>query len=182
MAGSSAAFTPYEVLAEYERRSLEHAAGAPEQVDAPGLWRGIGFRVGDRYFVSSIAEVNEILTLPPVTLVPGAKSWLIGVANVRGNLVPVVDLREFIIGGRGPATETTRVLVVRQQGGSVGLIVDEVLGQRSFSEEQIASAMVESDERFSRYVGENVQLGEVQWGLFSMAALVRDAHFQQAAA
>jgi twitching motility protein PilI len=117
-----------------------------------------------------------------VTLVPGAKSWLLGVANVRGNLVPVVDLRDFVGGGRSRTTETTRVLIVRQHGGSVGLLVDEVQGQRSFSEEQLTAAVGEADERYNSYVGENVQLGEVQWGLFSMAALVRSAHFQQAAA
>lgn len=182
MAAQNFSATPYEVLAEYERRSLAHAAGAPEQADAPGLWRGIGFRIGDRHFVSSIAEVNEILTPPVVTLVPGAKSWLLGVANVRGNLVPVVDLRDFVGGGRSQNTETTRVLVVRQHGGSVGLLVDEVQGQRSFSEEQLTAAVGEADERYNNYVGENVQLGDVQWGLFSMTALVRSTHFQQAAA
>jgi twitching motility protein PilI len=174
--------TPFEVLAEYEQRSLAHVAGAPEQIDAPGLWRGIGFRIGERHFVSSIAEVNEILTLPTLTPVPGAKSWLLGIANVRGNLVPVIDLRDFIGGGRSPSADSTRVLVVRQHGGSVGLLVDEVLGQRSFSEEQLAAAIGEADDQFGRFVGENVQLGDVLWGLFSMAALARSAQFQQAAA
>jgi len=174
--------TPFEVLAEYERRSLAHAAGAPEQIEAPGLWRGIGFRIGDRHFVSSIAEVNEILTLPALTVVPGAKSWLLGIANVRGNLVPVIDLRDLAGGGRSAPSETTRVLVVRQHGGSAGLLVDEVLGQRSFSEEQLAASIGEADERYGRFVGENVQSGEVLWGLFSMAALTRSSEFQQAAA
>ena len=174
--------TPFEALAEYERRSLAHAAGAPEQIEAPGLWRGIGFRIGERHFVSSIAEVNEILTLPSLTLVPGAKSWLLGIANVRGNLVPVIDLREFTGGGRTTTSDTTRVLIVRQHGGSAGLLVDEVLGQRSFSEEQLAATVGEADENYGRFVGENVQLGEVLWGLFSMAALTRSTDFQQAAA
>lgn len=174
--------TPFEALAEYEQRSLAHAAGAPEQAEAAGLWRGIGFRIGDRYFVSSIAEVNEILTLPTLTIVPGSRSWLLGVANVRGNLVPVIDLRDFIGGGRSATIETTRVLMVRQPAGSVGLLVDEVLGQRSFSEEQLAATVGEVDEKFGRFVGENVQLGEVLWGLFSVAALARSPEFQQAAA
>ncbi|GAA0714381.1 chemotaxis protein CheW [Dokdonella soli] len=174
--------TPFEALAEYERRSLAHAAGAPEQIEAPGLWRGIGFRIGDRYFVGSIAEVNEILTLPTLTVVPGAKNWLLGIANVRGNLVPVIDLRDFVGGGRSVTTETTRVLIVRQHGGSAGLLVDEVLGQRSFSEEQLAATVGEADEKYGRFVGENVQLGDVLWGLFSVAALARSTEFQQAAA
>ncbi|MBZ0223762.1 MAG: purine-binding chemotaxis protein CheW [Dokdonella sp.] len=174
--------TPYEILAAYEARSLAHVAGAPEQVEAAGLWRGIGYRIGDRHFVSPIGEVNEILTLTPLTGVPGAKSWLLGIANVRGNLVPVVDLRDFILGGRSPSSDSTRILIVRQVGGSIGLLVDEVLGQRSFGENQLVEASGESDDRYAPYVGESVQLGDVQWGLFSMAALVRSAQFQQAAA
>jgi twitching motility protein PilI len=174
--------TPFEVLADYERRSLAHVAGLPEQIDAPGLWRGIGFRIGVRHFVSMIGEVNEILTLPVLTPVPGTRSWLLGVANVRGNLVPVIDLRDFIEGERSVPTEATRVLVVRQHAGSVGLLIDEVLGQRSFSEEQRAEAVGEADERYGHFVGENLQLGDVLWGLFSMAALVRAADFQQGSA
>ena len=171
---------PYEALADYERRSLAHVAGMPDQIEAVGLWRGIGFRVGSRYMVSSISEVNEILTMPPLAMVPGTQPWVLGVANVRGNLVAVVDLRGYIEGERSALTETTRVLLVRQHGGSVGLLIDEVLGQRSFSDEQRAQAFGEEDERYARYVGEKVQLGEILWGLFSMSALVRTAEFQQA--
>jgi twitching motility protein PilI len=174
--------TPFEVLADYERRSLAHVAGLPDQIEAPGLWRGIGFRVGVRHFVSIIAEVNEILTPPLLTAVPGTRRWLLGVANVRGNLVPIIDLRDFIEGERSVITDASRVLVVRQHAGSVGLLIDEVLGQRSFSDEQRADAVGESDERYQRFVGENLQLGDVLWGLFSMAALVRAAEFQQGSA
>ena len=174
--------TPFEVLADYERRSLAHVAGLPEQIEAPGLWRGIGFRVGVRYFVSVIAEVNEILTPPLLTQVPGTRRWLLGVANVRGNLVPAIDLRDFIEGERSVLTESSRVLVVRQHAGSVGLLIDEVLGQRSFTDEQRHEAVGEADERYQRFVGENLQLGDVLWGLFSMAALVRAAEFQQGSA
>lgn len=173
---------PFEVLADYERRSLAHVAGLPEQIDAPGLWRGIGFRIGPRHMVSSISEVNEILTMPALTVVPGTQSWMLGVANVRGNLVALIDLRKYIEGTPTVMTDSTRVLVVRQHGGSVGLLVDEVLGQRSFSDEQRSRAQGEEDERYGRYVGEKVQLGDILWGLFSMSALVRSAEFQQASA
>ena len=50
------------------------------------------------------------------------------------------------------------------------------------SEEQLAAAVGEADENYGRFVGENVQSGEVLWGLFSMAALARSPQFQQAAA
>jgi len=175
--------SPFEVLVDYERRSLAHVAGMPEQIEAPGLWRGIGFRLGKRYLVSSISEVNEILTFPALTIVPGTRTWLLGVANIRGNLVPVVDLRGFVEGERLQLTDTSRVLLVRQHGGTVGLVVDEVLGQRNFSEEQRAESVTEEeDPRYGRYVLERYQLGEVLWGLFSMVGLVRTPDFLKAAA
>ena len=177
-----AQLSPFEALTDYERRSLAHTAGLPEQIDAPGLWRGIGFRIGTRYLVSSINEVNEILTMPVLTMVPGTREWLLGVANVRGNLVPVIDLKQYLQDESTQLTDSSRVLLVRQTGGSVGLLIDEVLGQRSFSDEQRQEALQEDDKRYTRFVAEKYPLGDVHWGLFSMAALVRTSDFNQAAA
>lgn len=173
---------PFEMLADYERRSLAHVAGLPEQIEAAGLWRGIGFRIGANHLVSSISEVNEILTPPALTSVPGTQSWVMGVANVRGNLVALIDLRYFIEGKPSVVTDSSRVLIVRQHGGNVGLLIDEVLGHRSFTDELREQAQIEEDERYRRYVGEKVQLGDIFWGMFSMAALVRSTEFQQASA
>lgn len=176
------AATPFLVLADYEQRSLAHVAGLPEQIDAPGLWRGIAFRVAGKLMVSSIAEVNEILTYPTLTFVPGTRPWLLGVANVRGNLVPVIDLRGFVEGEKNTHNERSRVLVVKQQGGNVGLLVDEVLGQRSFVDENEVVGAVEEDERYRRYVPKQFDLGGVRYLNFSVHALVRDREFVQAAA
>lgn len=178
---SAAVLAPFDLLARYEARSLAHVAGAPEQIDSPGLWRGIGFRVGNDRFVSSIAEVTEILTMPPLTPVPGARRWLLGLANVRGNLVPVIDMRDLVGGGRTATSEASRVLLIRQGGGSAGLLVDEVLGQRSFVDEQIGPE-VEVTDGFQAYVEGGVALGGETWHLFNMAALTASPAFRQAAA
>ncbi|MEO6968901.1 MAG: chemotaxis protein CheW [Rhodanobacteraceae bacterium] len=172
--------TSFEALVDYERRSLAHVAGVPEQIEAPGLWRGIGFRVGERQFVSSINEVNEILTMPAaLTPVPATRNWLLGVANVRGNLIAVVDLKQFLLDQRTHVNERSRVLWVKQSGGGVGLLVDEVLGQRNLTDEQRVDAEGESDERLARFVTENVASGTVSLGMFSMVELTRAADFQQ---
>ncbi len=172
----------FEALVDYERRSLSHVAGVPEQIEAPGLWRGIGFRVGERLFVSSIHEVNEILGMPAnVTPVPATRNWLLGVANVRGNLIALVDLKHFLLDQRTHVSDRTRVLWVKQQGGGVGLLVDEVLGQRNLTDEQRVDAEGEGDERLARFVTENVTLGGTRLGMFSMVELTRASDFQQTA-
>lgn len=172
--------SPFEILARYERLSLAHASDTQDTLEAPGLWRGIGFRVGSRLLLSGIDEINELLTVPTLTPVPGTQPWLLGVANVRGNLVPVVDMGRFLFGERTLSSERSRLLVVRQGGGNVALLVDEVLGQRTVDVEQRQHAQDEDDPRLARFVDHRV--GEQQLAIFSMSRLVRAPDFRQAAA
>ena len=130
--------------------------------------------------VSGIDEINELLAVPLLTPVPGTQGWLLGVANVRGNLVPVVDFARFLFGERTQHTDRTRLLVVKQGSGNVALLVDEVFGQRTVDEEQRRDAGNEDDPRLARFVDSRV--GEQQMAIFSMNRLVRAPDFRQAAA
>lgn len=174
--------TPFEILARYERLSLAHASDTRGQMDAPGLWRGIAYRVGQRTLVSEIGEINELLALPTLTVVPGTRPWLLGVSNVRGNLMPVVDFGRFLFDERTPLTERARLLVVRQGAGSVALLVDEVFGQRTVDEEQRRTAGQEDDPRLARFAEQRVGEGGQQMAIFSMGKLVRAPDFRRAAA
>ncbi|MEO7052854.1 MAG: chemotaxis protein CheW [Rhodanobacter sp.] len=172
--------SPFEILARYERLSLAHASDTQDKLESPGVWRGIGFRVGSRLLLSGIDEINELLAVPTLTPVPGTQPWLLGVANVRGNLVPVVDIGRFLFGERTLSSDRSRLLVVRQGGGNVALLVDEVLGQRTVDAEQRQHAQNEDDPRLARFVDNRV--GEQQMAIFSMSRLVRAPDFRQAAA
>jgi twitching motility protein PilI len=174
--------TPFDIVAEYERKSLAHVAGLPEQLDAPGLWRGVGYRIGRQRLASGFNEVVEILALPPVTPVPGAQPWMLGVANVRGNLLPVVDLKQFLEGERTVVHEGQRMLVVRQPGGDVAVLIDELFGQRSFNEPQMIDPAEVASGRYSHFVERAYRLGDQPWGVFSLERLARTPEFRQAAA
>jgi twitching motility protein PilI len=178
---------PFDILVDYERRSLAHVAGLPEQLDAPGLWRGVGFRIGRKRLAAGFDEVVEILPMPQVTAVPGAQSWMLGVANIRGNLLPIVDLKQFLEGERTVLHEGQRVLIVRQPGGDVAVTIDELFGQRSFvdAQELPAGELAEQElgvGRYSHFVERMYRLGEDTWGIFSLQKLARTPEFRQAAA
>lgn len=178
---------PFAILAEVERRSLAHVAGLPEQLDAPGLWRGVGYRIGQRRLASGFDEVVEILPMPQVTPVPGSQPWMLGVANIRGNLLPTVDLKQFLEGERTVLHESQRVLIVRQPGGDVAVTIDELFGQRSFLEEQAlpAEALPESaltEGRYTHFIDRAYQQADHAWGVFSLERLARTPEFRQAAA
>jgi len=173
---------PFDVLSDYERRSLAHVAGLPEQIEAPGLWRGIGFRLGTRHLAAGFGEVVEIITLPPLTPVPGSEAWLLGVANIRSNLLPVVDLKLFLEGERTVQHETTRALVVKQSGGNVAVLIDELYGQRNFTDANKEALSGLDEGRYGAFVKQAYRLGDITWGVFSMALLSRTPEFRQAAA
>ncbi len=174
--------SPFLVLADYEQRSLAHVAGLPEQLDAPGLWRGVAYRVGRHRLASGFDEVVEILPLPPLTHVPGALPWMLGVANIRGALLPVVDLKQFLEGERTVMHERQRVLVVRQPGGDVAITIDELYGQRSFVDEQGIEAAAVADGRYAHFVDRAYRMNGQDWGVFSLDRLARTPEFRQAAA
>lgn len=179
---SAAVADPFAVLLDFERRSLAHEAGLPEQLDAPGLWRGVGYRIGARRLASGFDEVLEVLPMPQVTPVPGAQPWMLGVANIRGNLLAIVDLKQFLEGERTVLHEGQRVLIVRQPGGNVAVTIDEMFGQRSFQEEQLAPAGDLAEGRYAHFVERAYRVGGNAWGIFSLDRLSRTPEFRQAAA
>src|SRR5579872_196153 len=126
---------PYELLAELERRGRAVSAQVSQEGAAGREWVGVALRMaGDLYLVAR-EETREVLGVPPsMTRVPGAKPWIKGIANVRGQLLPIIDLRHFLGSGITPITRNTRVLVVNHREIPAGLVVDEVLGFRRFAE------------------------------------------------
>jgi twitching motility protein PilI len=118
---------------------------------------------------------------PPVTSIPSTRSWLLGVANVRGNLIALVDLKQFLFEQRTHITSRARVMVVKQAGGNVGLLVDELIGQRNLTDADRADAEGEADPGLARFVTENVSVGTQRLGRFSMVELTRTPEFQHAA-
>ncbi|NIQ08579.1 MAG: chemotaxis protein CheW, partial [Gammaproteobacteria bacterium] len=68
----------------------------PQKIEVRRTWSGIGFRLGEYLLVSPTSEIIEILKCPPLTRVPSALSWVKGIANIRGTLLPVIELKGFL--------------------------------------------------------------------------------------
>lgn len=87
------------------------------------------FGVGKELYAVGIGSVQEIVRVPQVTEVPEAPPFLEGVMNLRGKVIPVIDLRKRLRLNGGKKSKSTRVLVTenRESGGHlVGLLVDFV--------------------------------------------------------
>jgi twitching motility protein PilI len=122
---------PFDLLAALEKRlqtaRVDLAAGAAQ------YWTGLGFRLGDRWLVAPREDVREVIVPPALTRVPGGRPWLLGVANVRGSLLPVCDLHRLLGEEHRTLARGSRVLVYNSDRVPAGFLVDEVAGYRQFT-------------------------------------------------
>src|SRR5689334_23807067 len=174
---------PFELLAELERRGRAVSAQLSEQADAGREWVGVALRMaGDLYLVAR-EETREVLGVPASsTRVPGAKSWIKGLANVRGQLLPIIDLRQFLGSGVTPMTRNTRIIVVNHREIPAGLVVDEVLGFRRFAEGEFSGDAPPTVARCERYLAGAFRRGAEQWPVLSLRQILESTSFSEAAA
>ena len=122
---------PFALLLAMEQRlqtaRVDLAAGSTQ------FWTGLGFRLGDRWLVAPREEVREVIALPILTRVPGARPWLLGLANVRGGLLPVCDMHRLLGEEHQTLARNSRILVYNSDRVPAGFLVDEVSGYRQFS-------------------------------------------------
>lgn len=174
------AVDPFEILTELEARAIAHAVPLPSQEEAQERWTGVGFSLDGVHYVTPLSEVAEILTLPALTRVPGAKSWVRGIANVRGMLLPVMDLHGYF-GRSARPSKRQRVLVMNHAGVFSGVVVDDVLGLQHFDyEDAVEVSLPEDDPRQAYLAGGFQRKGEL-WTIFSLYALAENETFLQVA-
>lgn len=171
----------FELLRDIEARSRNKALGLPRQEERRQSWSGIGFRIGDVRLVAPFGEVSEILTLPVLTRVPSARAWVMGLANVRGTLLPIIDLGMFIENRKTRIHSRSRLLVVNQKGVMAGVVVDEVFGLRHFYEEEQTDMFPRISQRLMEYLDGAYQQNKIYWGVFSMLHLCQDPQFAEVA-
>ena len=111
---------PILTLYQLDQRSKAYAHSLPQQLEVKSTWDGIAFKLGEFSLLAPMEQVGEILTINSISRIPGAKEWVRGIANVRGNLLPILDLPGFVFGHVGKMTRKSRVLVMQHQGISAG--------------------------------------------------------------
>ncbi len=174
--------SPFELLARLEAEARAAAPGLPEQVAVPEVWSGLGFRVGEHRLVVPLGEVSEVVPPTPVTPVPLTQRWLKGVANVRGDLLVVTDLADFLGLPPAAADDRARFLIVNQPALKSAVLVAEVLGMRHFTEEETLRRPGEVDGRLGDFLAGAFQQGATRWAWLDLVRLVKSESFLNAAA
>lgn len=103
------------------------ASGEEEAVVAQQIETWVTFSLAGEIFALPVEPIREVLRVTGITRVPHAPHPIRGVANLRGRVIPVVDLRQRIELPTAEVDRSSRILVVSSRGRLIGLLVDAVL-------------------------------------------------------
>ena len=105
----------FDALLDLAVLSRSSATGLPEKADVLVRWSGIGFSILGWKFVLPMGQVSELMEVPESTQLPGVQPWVVGLANVRGRLLPLFDLPMYFGGHLSAYKKRHRVLVLETQ-------------------------------------------------------------------
>jgi purine-binding chemotaxis protein CheW len=97
------------------------------------------FKLGKEEYSVSILQVQEIKRITEITRVPHTPEYIKGVINLRGSVLPVIDLKKRLNLPQQVSTEDTRIIIVKVDELSVGMIVDAVSEVMTINQENIDS-------------------------------------------
>lgn len=97
-----------------------------EKKEAKNEFKLVIFRLGEEEFGAPIHQVHEILRMVEITRVPRAPKFIEGVINLRGRIIPIIDLRRRFDLPMNTSDSKQRIMEVEVDGQILGMIVDEV--------------------------------------------------------
>lgn len=84
------------------------------------------FRLDDELYGVDVMQVQEVLRHVEITPVPGAAAFILGIINLRGNVVTIIDTRDRFGMPHGDVSDSSRIVIIEAVGQVVGMLVDSV--------------------------------------------------------
>lgn len=142
-----------QMLQSIEERKKEQQARKAQQ-DEVVYQQWATFRVDDELYAIDVMQVKEVLRYSEITPVPGAGPSVLGIINLRGNVVTVIDTRQMFHMPAVAADEETRIIVVEfNESEVIGLVVDSVDEVLSLPQNEVDRAPnASSDDSSKRFV------------------------------
>lgn len=117
-------------------------------------WKYMTFKSGPEYFGVGIQYVQQIIQYQTVTKIPETEDYIKGLINLRGRIIPVVDVRTRFKQGACEYNDKTCILVINVKSTTVGLIVEQIAEVVEIQEENILPppSISRSDKAHNKYV------------------------------
>ncbi|MGI6588457.1 MAG: chemotaxis protein CheW [Peptococcia bacterium] len=98
------------------------------------------FKLGQEEYGLDILKVQEIIRPLKPAKIPNSPNYVLGIIDLREEIIPIIDLKQFLNLGSWEETEETRIIVVKQNDNALGVLVDEVEEVLRISKQKIKSS------------------------------------------
>lgn len=161
-------------LREFQAQLVERMQAATS--GAPANASQLGVMIGETRWLLNLREAGEIVSVGAVTKVPLTQPWFLGLANIRGNLISVIDLAHFRGYPPTPIDKESRIVAFASSlSFNSGLLVSRVLGLRNVGEMEVhaASDTTAAPWAVRQYLDRESQL----WTELDLSMIVQDPQF-----
>ncbi len=134
------------------------------------------FRTGKEYFGINISYVNEIIMMQPITAIPEAEDYIKGLINLRGKIIPVIDVRTRFKMEPQEYTDRTCIIVIHVKTTVIGLIVEQIAEVDTISEDDIVPppSLGHKEHEHNKYVYGLARTGDSVKLLIDPEKLIKD--------
>lgn len=134
------------------------------------------FRTGKEFFGINISYVNEIIMMQPITAIPETEDYIKGLINLRGKIIPVIDVRTRFKMEPLEYTDRTCIIVINVKNTVIGLIVEQIAEVDTISEDDIVPppSLGHREHEHNKYVYGLARTGETVKLLIDPEKLIRD--------
>ncbi|TVZ38623.1 purine-binding chemotaxis protein CheW [Alteromonadaceae bacterium 2753L.S.0a.02] len=112
----------------------------------------VTFKLAGETYGVNVMQVQEVLRYTEIAPVPGAPSYVIGIINLRGNVVTVIDTRERFALPPGDITDNTRIVIIEADSHVVGILVDSVAEVVYLRQSEIETAPNVGNEESAKFI------------------------------
>ncbi len=124
------------------------------------LTQWVTFKLDGETYGVNVMEVQEVLRVTDIAPVPGAPGYVLGIINLRGNVVSVLDTRRRFGLQTTESNDATRIVIIESGGQTVGIRVDAVAEVLDVDSSEIEFSPDVGNEESSRYISGMVSRGE----------------------
>lgn len=172
----------YNLLEEMADKARRLGLELPPEQSAQTHSTGLGFNLLGQRFVATMDDVGELMRVPQTTRVPGVKNFVLGVANVRGRLMTVLDLALLFGQASTLPRAQRRVLAVDDEEQLIGFVIDDSHGMQHFPADAFTEDQeVDVPEIVTPFVRGTYTVAGVQWPLLSLRAVAEDPRLEKLA-
>ncbi len=112
----------------------------------------VTFRLDGETYGINVMQVQEVLRYTEIAAVPGAPAYVLGIINLRGNVVTVIDTRHRFNLNSGDITDNTRIVIIETERHVVGILVDSVAEVVYLRQSEIEMAPNVGNEESAKFI------------------------------